>query len=437
VSAASSSFWQIARRSAHAQSPKPQPTAWRPTPAEAVGVIASLASFTLFPVPVALVCCAATAALVSLDERRRWRQVLRVSALALTVGAIAAALLGSSRPTVRWHWDRSATDLASAADSVGYFPSRPALVCTTGTVCETGQRPLLNSLMFGNSGFRQGIRDERRFLMAGTVRQQLPVYLTSDLRPMHDPLRVAPGDEIEVAGIVDNAGDPASRTTTARDVRVLLAFPNGAGTRHALVGSVSIPLADPTAVSDSVAIESRAPTYLRYVPGSAVVVGQQGSVRYRLPDEFFAPYDADRLDRRALAGKGARVGCSRPDGIVPAGRGCAVRFAARFDVRYAASAIDVNGIGGIAQGFSEVVGTVRGRGEIPLYWAPHLSAVSYLGVRSGRVVSIDCVLYTGTSTWYHVADAAKLRDGPIYGYDTAFIRGRNVVDVRNTPDCLT
>jgi hypothetical protein len=413
---------------------EPQPVTWQVTEA-AVALITALAGLTLFPIHVALACCAAIVGLVAWRlHRRRW--VLGTGALALAAAALVTAISAhDTQPPIQWQWDRMATDLASASEPVGFFPARPALVCTTGA-CGTGQRLLLNSLIFGNGGFPQGVRDERRFLTARIV-PELPVYATTDLSVMHDPLRVAPGDEIEVAGIVDNAGDSSRSSTTARDLRVLLALPTGAGKSHAILSSVSAPNADRTAVSDSVVITSSMPTYLRYKPGSAIVVGQ-GSVHYRLPEEFLAFYDAARLDRRALAGHGAPIGCSRPDGILPAGRRCAMRFEARFDVRYAASSIDINGIGGITQGFSEVSGTVRGHGQVPLYWAPHRSAFSYLTVPSGRDVSIDCVLYTGTSTWYHVADAARLRDGPMYGYDTAFIPARNIIDVCNFPtDCIS
>ena len=406
----------------------------RLTPIEAIGVVGSLAGLTVLPLPAALASCAAAAALVSVDERGRRRWMLRAGALALSLGAIVAAVSDDDAgPVVRWQWDRAASDLASATDPVGYFPSRPGLVCTTGTACAAGERPRLNVLMFGNGGFPQGIRDERRFLMARIV-PETPLYFTSDLGPMHDPLRVAPGDEIEVSGIVDNAGDRSDPASIARAVRVLLSFPEGAGTTHALLSSVSSPSAAPAAVSDSVLIESKAPTYLRYKPGSAVVLGPQGSVRYHLPDGFLAPYDADRLDRRTLAARGAPVGCSKPDGALPAGRSCAVRFQATFDVRYAASALDVNGIGGITQGFTEVTGVVHGDGYVPLYWAPRRSAMSDLDARSGRDVSIDCILFAGTGIWYHVADAAKLRDGAIYGYDTAFIPARNITHLRNSPN---
>lgn len=414
---------------------RPRRVALELTPFEAIGIVGFLAGLTVLPTPYALGWGAAAAGLASLNRARGWPWLLRASALALVVGAIGAAVLGSSRPTMRWHWEQSASDVASANDPVGYYPARPALVCTSGSLCEAGQRPLLNALVFGTS-FPQGIRDERRFLAARVIQQGLPAYITSDLSPVHDPLRVAPGDEIEVTGIIDNAGAGSEASATARYVRALLAFPEGAGIAHALLASVSSPSTNPTAVSDSVLIESRVPTYLRYEPGSAVVLAQHDSVHYELPDRFLAPYHPDHLDRRALAGHGARVGCSKPDGILPAGRSCALRFRARFAVRYAASAIDVNGLGGIAQGFSEVTGIVRGEDEIPLYWAPYRGDPSYF-LPNGRDVAIDCVLYTDTGRWYHVADVAKLRDGPIYGYDTAFIRGRNVVDIRNTPnDCF-
>jgi hypothetical protein len=411
---------------------EPQPAAW-PVTEWAIAIISSIASITLFPTPATLACWAAIVGLVAW-RLGRWRWTLGLGALALGVAALVTAVSAhSTGPTVQWQWDRTATDVASAVDPDGYFPPRPALVCATGTSCETGQRPLLNALRFGNGGFPQGVRDERRFLMARIVGQP-PLYAITDLRAMRDPLRVAPGNEIEVAGIVDNAGDSSRPSTTARDLRVLLTLPNGAGTSHAILSSVSAPNADPAAVSDSVVITSRMPTYLRYRPGSAVVMGQ-GSVRYALPDEFLAFHAADGLDRRALAGHGARIGCSQPNGILPAGRDCAVRFEARFDVRYAASAIDVNGIGGTS-GYPEVIGTVRGHGEVPLYWTPHWSAISELTVPSGRIISIDCVLYTDTGTWYHVADAAKLRDGPINGYDTAFIPGHKVDVSRQPNDCF-
>jgi hypothetical protein len=411
--------------------------------ARVVGLVATLAgaatALAKAPAFVALACLAVGAGLSALDVPR-WRIPLGVAALVLTL-AVAALLLvpddrdGPSALAVR-QWDRWPTDLASATDPTGFFPARPGLRCNGSATCGAGNVPVLNSLVFGAGGFLQGIPDERRFLDAEIVRAE-PALPVEDLRPMHDPLRVAPGDRVEISGIADNAGTPGAATATARNVRALIALPEGNGTNQSVLSSVSALNSDPSAVSDSVRLMSKVPIYLRYEPGTASV-SRVGSPSYRLPDRLITTYDPYRFDRRELAGHGVRVGCARSNGVLPSGRACALRYKAVFDVRYAAMPDNVNGVGAINSGTFEVGGTVRGKGDVWLYWSPRWGALSDLTARGGSFVYIDCFLSTKDSLWYHVSTAAPVGRGTTRGWDTAFIPARAIVGLHDVPsDCIS
>lgn len=401
----------------------------------------ALASVIFLPGWAALVCVTAIAGLVAVGLPR-WRLPLGMIAVASVIAIPVVLSISGHRSSpsvlVTQQWDRWPTDLASATDPSGFFPARPALRCNGPATCGTGGVPILNALVFGSGGFPQGIPDERRFLDAQVVRDP-PVHLIDDLEPMHDPLRVSPGDTIAISGIIDNAGPPGTASATAREVRALIALPNGSGKDQSVLGEVSALNSNPSAVSDSVTLKSTVPIYLRYEPGTASIT-REGSPSYRLSDRLVTFYDPDHLDRRELAGHGVRVGCHGPNGVVPAGRSCALRYQALFDVRYAAVPEDVNGIGGILTPDFEIGdprGIVRGKDDVTLYWSPHYTAFSYLTVRGGSLVSIDCAVYPGDgSAWYHLPSAVNIGTRTIHGYDTAFIPGRDIVHLRNDPpDC--
>jgi hypothetical protein len=401
----------------------------------AFGLVISVVTFVSYGRGLGLAAGAAGVALAAYVTRhRRWART-SLTTVAVLLGALALAVLVGAHfhndhpaATVRPTWDRSPTDLASATEPEGLFPARPGLVCDAPPACGTGETPALDTLVFGDAGFPQGVRDERRFLRARVVLDPR-THLLEDLRPGHDPLRVTPGDTIEITGIVDNAATPGRAGSTAHGARALIELPSGSGMSHAVLSSVSAANAVPTAVSDSVTIESTMPIYLRYRLGSASVT-RQGSPLYALPDQLVNTYRQNQLDRRQLAGHGVRLGCQEPDGNVPAGRACALEFRALFDVRYAATPHDVNGISGLDDAQMETAGRVNGRAPVPLYWSPRWGSISDLSLNGGDEASVDCAIFGLHGTWYHLADAVSHPRHPELGLDTAFIPARAVTIMR-------
>lgn len=401
----------------------------------AVGLAGGAAALLTLGLAAALVFCAGVAGIAAygLAYRRRVAKWLTVAAALfglLAGGVYISSYVGDGDGTMRLRAVREPwpTDVAAASEPEGFFPPRAGLRCNFAPTCVTGDTPSLNALVFGDSGFPQGVADERRFLGARVVKEP-GTHLLEDLRAARDPLAVRPGDTIEVSGVIDNAGAPGSTTATAHNVRALILLPAGSGTSHTVLSSVSASDAVPTGVSDSVGVMSTMPVYLRYRLGSASIT-HHDLAGYKLPDQLVNLYSPDRLDRRQLAGRGVAVGCQRPDGRLPGGRACAVEFHAFFDVRYAATSTTVNGISGVDDAPFETAGRVHGRGEVQLYWAPRWGAFSDLFIKGGSETLVDCAAYGPGGTWYHVPDAASHPRHPELGLDTAFIAAKDITITR-------
>lgn len=380
---------------------------------------------------------AATAAVV-MKPGDPWRRGLGVVGAGLLLGALLSVVVSKpadrSSASAERIWPlpsvRGGVDGVPPDASEGFFPPRLARSCRIPALCATGTRPSINSLFFSGSAFPQSIRDERQFLLA----KRIPAGEETPLTPetLSDPLWVSPGDRIRVVAIVDNAGARAEPDAVARGVRALLVLPVGSGTTHVLLTSISTTNADPPLVSDSLVIRSREPTYLRYEKGSASVQ-RPGAAGYRLTDALVSTYRPP-VDRRRLAAGGVRLGCTRADGQIPGGRSCAFTYRATFEVRYAATSLNVNGLGRLKLAPFEVSGRLRsGSGATPLYWSPSWDSPTEYWVSDGTVAFLDCVIRRDGFTWYHLPDAEPNAGHRRRGFDTAFAPGSDVSLLRNTP----
>ena len=314
-------------------------------------------------------------------------------------------------------WDRRMPDLGAVDRAAGFYPPRRGRICRVPSACSTGAVPSLNALVFEN-GSPQGVADQRRFLVAQKI-----TFDHETIDRLLDPLNVTPGDSVRISGLVDNS----ARSATAEDVRALIALPPGSGKEHVVLSSVSAINASPTTVSDSVTLRSDVPVYLRLEKCCGYITRRNEPVSH-LPTSLLAMYDPGALDRRDLAGRGARLGCRKRDGRVAAGRSCAFHYQAILSVRYAATADDINGIGPMESAAAEVTAKVRGKDEIFLSWAPKPDTESYLSVVGGTELTLDCELHAHGVNWYHVSDADQ-EDDEAKGFDTAFLDGQSLTRV--------
>jgi len=329
-------------------------------------------------------------------------------------------------------WGTSRKGLGAADRPHGYFPARRARMCRVTAGCSNGLSASLNALVFSDGGFLQGTEDERRFLAAQ------PVTSHEWLEPLDDPLTVRPGDHIRVTGLIDNGGRKGAKGT-ARNVRALIALPPAAGRRIDLLSAVSSLDADPAAVSDSVTIQSDVPIFLAYERTTAFAYRPEGTAEalepegYRLPDHLVTWYVPDRLDRRQLAGQGVLVGCRKPDGVMPPGRECALRFQAILDVLYAATEEDVNSLGNWAYpSIYAAAARIRGERVVSLYWSPEWGEPGELRVPASGKLRVDCRIKGDGSTWYHVSNAE------FEARNSGFVNQRRISSVRGRlPRCAT
>jgi hypothetical protein len=373
-----------------------------------------------------------------LVPRRRLGLGLYVAALAFFVTAIGlgasegGAPAGVAQPD-SGDWDSMQADAGAPDLPVGSYPPRRARVCRIVADCSTGPTAKLNSLLFSNGGYLEGTSDERHFLAAQKV------TLHEWVEPLDDPLMVDPGDVIRVSGLVDNNANRPGRRGTARNVRALILLPPGSGKTITVLSSVSAANTNPAAVSDSGTIESKAPIYLVNEPESEMAIRTSSDQEveeeeiYDLPAKLVSHYLPRSLDRRQLAGRGVLVGCHQPDGVIPPGRFCALRFQAILAVRYAATSENVSSASEI--GFPPLRAAsarIRGSNTLSLFWTPNGTDSWYIRVPKIGRIRIDCRLRRSGLTWYHVSNFEGL------AYNSGFVSGRRVAEVRgHLSSCAT
>jgi hypothetical protein len=337
---------------------------------------------------------------------------------------------GQAQSDVHYHsggsgWDSTQPELGAANRARGFYPARQARICQVSATCTTGPTAALNSLVFAEGGYLQGTSDERRFLAAQKVTPQEWV------EPLHDPLIVKPGDTIRVSGLIDNSATHTGPHSTAKGVRVLIGLPPGNGKRITLLSSISSINTVPAAISDSVTIESKVPIFLTLEREATLAIRPSPSAEaeeeaiYDLPPKMTTRYIPNSLDRRQLAGRGVLVGCHRPNGLMPPGRACSLRFQAILRVLYAATAEDTNSLGGIAYPpLGTASALIRGGRSVSLFYAPEWGESTYTTVSKNHRIPVDCRLRSHGTTWYHVSNADE------EAYNSGFVSCRRISAVK-------
>lgn len=329
------------------------------------------------------------------------------------------------------NWDSTQPELGAADGARGFYPARRVRICQVVATCATGPTAALDSLIFAEGGYLQGTSDERRFLAAQKVTPHEWV------EPLHDPLIVKPGDVIRVSGLIDNSANRPGPSGTAKGVRALIGVPPGSGKSITLLSSVSSINTVLASISDSVTIESRVPIFLAFEREPTLAIrpssgpGAEEEEIYDLSPELVTRYVPNQLDRRQLAGRGVLVGCSHPNGLMPPGRACSLRFQVLFAVRYAATPEDTNSIAEIGYSpFNGASARIRGGRSVSLFWGPEWGESTYIIVHKNHRVAADCRLRSKGTIWYHISNA----DGEVY--DSGFISCRRVAAVKGyLPTC--
>jgi hypothetical protein len=284
----------------------------------------------------------------------------------------------------------------------------------------------LDSLVFPDGSLPHGEPDERRFLGAQEVGEG------ENLRPLQDLLVVHPGETIRISGFVDNSASGLSPQSTAEGVRAIVLLPHKDGKKMVFLSALSSLDASPPVISDSVTIESPVPVYLRWEPSLAYAI-RDGHILYHLPGSLVTEYEPSHVDRQTLAGQGVLIGCHSANGVVPGGRQCAFSFQALFSVRYAATSEDTNGLTpGLETSPAEDIVRVRGTEE-PLYlsWEPRPGTESYIELKNGQKLALDCAIYDGRTLWDHVAAIeASGTPNEEAGIETGFIEAAHVTRPR-------
>lgn len=333
---------------------------------------------------------------------------------------------GSVPPTAVASLLVQGADRGAATSPLGYYPPRPATPCSVAASCSSASRPALDALRFTGGSFFEGIGDERAFVDAQVVGP------TEAQQPYSDPVHVAPGDNLRIAGLIDNSG----RSSMARGVRAIIALPPGNGDRQVVFSAVSGSNTQPAAISDSVVVLSKVPVYLTYEWGSSDVYRGFNSL-YRPGNAIVTTYDPSLFDRRVFGSQGVLVGCHRRDGIVPGGRTCAFRYEAIFAVRYAAvRSVDVNSAQGIQEDPATGTAHVAGHQPVGTYFAPdYASYAGYLTVTGGRKIDLDCTIIASGVRWYHLSDVDS--QGNFYfDMDTGFLPAEDLSHVTGRlPGC--
>jgi hypothetical protein len=151
--------------------------------------------------------------------------------------------------------EASATPRAAQSD---WGPKRPVFHCDRSSFCRGSDYVMLNS-MVGNP-------------VLGNTLRFLGVKVLGDVGGVRDRLNVEPGDVVVLRLSVSNDGDPNRphpRPLLARQVMARLELPVGAERLVQVVGWVSARNANPSAVYDSVFLESAEPIEVRLVSDSA------------------------------------------------------------------------------------------------------------------------------------------------------------------------
>ncbi len=403
----------------------------------AVGFAAAVVSFISLSWQLAAVAlgvvCVVLAALMPRRSSTAW--LYAIAAVLVATGAIGSLASGAAarrEQLATQHmtastsaWDSQTPGLGSVSTATGFYPARPALVCSVPATCNTGPLASLDSLVFQDGSVPQGAPDERRFLGAQEVGSG------ENLRPLQDPLVVHPGETIRISGFVDNSASGLSPQSTAHGVRAIVLLPHNTGKKIVLLSALSSIDASPPVVSDSVTIDSPVPIYLRYEPSLAYAI-RGGHALYHLPGSLATEYEPSRLDRRTFAGQGVLIGCHRADGLVPSRRQCAFSFQALFTVHYAATSEDENGLSPGLGGYpDEDIVRVRGiEDSFFLNWEPRKGTEGVVEVKNGHLLALDCALYDGRTLWDHVAATEVPGDpnegGEEEGIETGFIEAAHV-----------
>lgn len=328
-------------------------------------------------------------------------------------------------------WDSAQPELGKANHARGFYPARRARICRVVATCATGPIAALDSLVFAEGGYLQGTSDERRFLAAQKVTPHEWV------EPLHDPLVVKPGDVVRVSGLIDNSATRPGPRGTAKGVRALIGLPPGNGKSITLLSSVSSVNTALAAISDSVTVESKVPIFLAFEREPTLAIrpssspGTEEEVIYNLSPELVTHYVPHQLDRRQLAGRGVLVGCAHPNGLMPPGRACSLRFQALFAVRYAATSEETNSTGEIGYpSRNDASARIRGGRSVSLFWGPEWGESTYIILHKNHRVAVDCRLRSKGTIWYHISSA----DGEVY--NSGFIDHRRVAAVKGyLPTC--